>query len=156
MIARIETIDEIQPIFKEYLAYMSQFFVTDNYDAWCKGALKSLLQYSIKDDRHIYIIKKSESIIGFALINKHLRFNNDGYAIAEFYIRKDHERKGYGRKLAGHVFSLFPGNWEVAVTAANTSARTFWKQVVSSYTHDKFIEKKISSFNGDGFLFNNA
>jgi len=156
MIARIENIDEIKPLFKEYLAYMSHFFVTDNYDSWCEGALKSLQLYSIKDDRHIYIIKESESIIGFALINKHLRFNNDGYAVAEFYIRKDHEGKGYGRRLAEHVFSMFPGNWEVAVTEKNNSARVFWKHVVSSYTHEKYEEKRTSSFSGNGFLFNNA
>ena len=156
MIARIENIEEIKPIFKEYLAYMSQFFVTDNYDSWCEGALKSLRLYSIKEDRYIYTIRESDSIIGFAFINKHLRFNNDGFAVAEFYIRKDHERKGYGRRLAEYVFALFPGNWEVAVTEKNKSARAFWKQVVSAYTHDKFVEKKKSSFSGNGFLFNNA
>jgi predicted acetyltransferase len=156
MIARIETIDEIKPIFKEYLNYMSQFFEIDDYDSWCEGALKTLQLYSIEDDRHIYIIKESESIIGFAFVNKHLRFNHDGFAVAEFYIQKDHERKGYGRKLAEHVFAQFPGNWEVAVTLKNSSARVFWKQLVSSYTDGKFIEKRKSSFNGEGFLFNNA
>jgi predicted acetyltransferase len=156
MIARIETIDEIKPIFKEYLAYISQFFVIADYDSWCEGALKHLQLYTIKDDRHIYIIKESEDIIGFAFVNKHLRFNNDGFAVAEFYIQKDHERKGYGRRLAEHVFEQFPGNWEVAATLKNKSARVFWKKVVSSYTHHKFIEKRKSSFSGYGFLFNNA
>jgi hypothetical protein len=28
--------------------------------------------------------------------------------------------------------------------------------VLSSYTNDKFIEKKLNSFNGYGFIFNNA
>ncbi len=156
MIARIETIDEIKPIFKEYLAYMSQFFAIADYDSWREGALKHLQLYPIKNDRHIYIIKESESIIGFAFVNKHLRFNNDGFAVAEFYIQKNHERKGYGRRLAEHVFAQFPGNWEVAGTLKNKSARVFWKQVVSSYTHYKFIEKRKSSFSGYGFLFNNA
>ena len=153
MIARIETIDEITPIFREYLAYMSKFFVIADYDSWCEGALKNLQLYSIKDDRHIYSIKESESIIGFAFVNKHLRFNNDGFAVAEFYIQKDHQRKGYGRRLAEHVFAQFPGHWEVAVTLKNNSARVFWKQVVSSYT---FVEKRKSSFSGYGFLFSNA
>ena len=156
MIARIETIDIIEPIFREYLGYMSQFFEIDDYDSWCDGALKKLQLYSIEDDRHIFILKESESIIGFALVNKHLRFNNDGFAVAEFYIQKDHERKGYGRKLAEHIFAHFSGNWEVAVTLKNNSAQVFWKQVVSSYTYGKFIEKRKSSFRGYGFLFNNA
>ncbi|MBW2265438.1 MAG: GNAT family N-acetyltransferase [Deltaproteobacteria bacterium] len=155
MIARIETIDEIKPIFREYLNYMSQFFEINDHDSWCEGALKYLQRYPIEDDRHIYILKESESIIGFSLVNKHLRFNNDGFAVAEFYIQKDHVRKGYGRKLAEHVFAQFSGNWEVAVSLKNSSARAFWKQVVSSYTDGKFIEKRICSFSGYGFLFNN-
>lgn len=156
MITRIDTIDEIKPIFKEYLAYISQFFAIADYDSWCEGALKYLPRYSIKNDWHIYVIKESESIIGFAFVNKHLRFNTDGFAVAEFYVQKNHERKGYGRRLAEYVFAQFPGNWEVAVTLKNNSAWVFWKEVVSSYTHYKFIEKRKSSFNGYGFLFNNA
>ena len=156
MITRIETIDEIIPIFKEYLAYISQFLPINDYDAWCEGALKHLQLYTINNDRYMYIIKKSGSIIGFAFINKHLRFNTDGFAVAEFYIRRNHEKKGHGRRLAEHVFEQFPGNWEVAVASQNKSAQVFWKQVVSSYTHDTFMEKRNSSFSGYGFLFNNA
>jgi len=156
MIVRIETIDEIKPIFREYLNYMSQFFEINDHDSWCEGALKHLQRYSVEDDQHIYILMKSESIIGFTLVNKHLRFNNDGFAIAEFYIKKEHKRKGYGRKLAEYVFAQFSGNWEVAVSLKNNSAREFWKQVVSSYTDGKFIEKETCSFSGYGFVFNNA
>lgn len=156
MIARIETVDEIKSIYREYLDYMSQFFEIDNYDSWCKGALKNLQLYSIVNDRYIYILKESESIIGFVLVNKHLRFNDDGFAVAEFYIQKGHERKGYGRRLAEYVFAQFAGNWEVAVTSKNNSALVFWKQVVSSYTDGKFTEESKSSFSGYGFLFNNA
>jgi len=154
MIVQIETIDKIQSIYREYLDYMSQFFEIHNFDSWCKGALKNLRHYSIADDKHIYILKESESIIGFALVNKHFRFNTDGFAVAEFYIQESHERKGYGRKLAEHVFTQHTGNWEVAVSLKNKSALVFWKQVVSSYTDDKFIKKRKDSFRGYGFIFN--
>ena len=156
MIARIETIEEIKPIFRKYLDYMSQFYKIGDYDSWCERALKNLQKYSIADDRHIYILKRSESIIGFALINKHFRFNNDGFAMAEFYIQKGHERKGCGRKLAEYVFAQFTGMWEVAVTLKNKSALLFWEQVVSSYTDEKFKKKRTASFKGYGFVFNNA
>ncbi len=154
MILKIKTINEIIPIFREYLSCMSQFYAINNYDSWCEGALKNLQLYLIENDRHIYILKDSESIIGFALVNKHFRYNHDGFAIAEFYIQKDYERKGYGRKLAEHVFAQFPGNWEVAVALNNYSAIMFWEQVVLSYTCGKFIKKSKPSFKGYGFLFN--
>lgn len=154
MITRIETIDEIIPIYREYLDYMRQFFKIYDFDSWCKGALKNLQHYLIADDRHIYILRESESIIGFAMVNKHFRFNTDGFAVAEFYIQKAHEKKGYGRKLAEHVFEQFTGNWEIAVSLKNKSALLFWEQAVSSYTDGKFIKKRKSSFSGVGFIFN--
>ena len=156
MIFQIETIDEIKPIFIEYLNYISQFFDIKDHESWCVGALKSLSRYLVEDDRYIYILMELDSIIGFAFVNKHLRFNNDGFAVAEFYIQKKHERKGYGRKLAEHVFAQFPGNWEVAVSLKNNSAQEFWKKVLSSYTLGKYIEKTTGSFSGYGFVFNNA
>ena len=156
MIVKLKSIDKIKPIFKEYLNYMSQFFEIYDHILWCEGALKNLKRYRDKDDHHIYVFMEAESIIGFAFVNKHLRFNNDGFAIAEFYIQKEYQKKGYGRRLAEHVFGQFTGNWEVAVSLKNNLAREFWKQVLSSYTNDKFIEKKINSFNGHGLIFNNA
>ncbi|MBT3487961.1 MAG: GNAT family N-acetyltransferase [Desulfobacula sp.] len=155
MITRINTINTIKPIFREYLDYMSQFFLIHDIESWCEGALKNLQHYSIADDRYIYIIKKSETIIGFAMVNKHLRFNAKGFAVAEFYIKKNHEKKGYGRILAEHLFKNHPGNWEVAVTLTNKSALIFWEHIVSSYTGGDFLKKRNSSFNGYGFIFNN-
>ena len=88
MIIKQKSIDKIKPIFKEYLNYMSQFFEIFDHTAWCEGALKNLQRYRTEDGCHIYVLMESESIIGFALVNKHLRFNDDGFAIAEFYIQK--------------------------------------------------------------------
>jgi len=156
MITRIQTINQIKPIFREYLDYMSQFFLIHDVESWCKVALKNLQLYSIADDRYIYILKKSDTIIGFAMVNKHLRFNSKGLAVAEFYIQKNHEKKGYGRRLAEHVFEKLPGNWEVAVSLKNKSALVFWNQVVSSYTDGKFIKEWNASFSGYGFIFNNG
>ena len=156
MITRIQTINPIKPIFREYLDYMSQFSLIHDVESWCKSALKNLQLYSIADDRYIYILKKSDTIIGFAMVNKHLRFNSKGFAVAEFYIQKNHEKKGYGRRLAEHLFEKLPGNWEVAVSLKNKSALVFWNQVVSSYTDGKFIKEWNASFSGYGFIFNNG
>ena len=149
-------VDVITPMFKDYLAYMCRFYTISDYDAWCEGALKNLWRFSHENDRYIYVIEKSGVVVGFTVVNNHVRFNRDGLAIAEFYIQKDHEKKGYGRMLAEFVFARFPGNWEVAIATKNTSARQFWEQVVSSYTHGQFIEKRTAPFDGSGFLFNNA
>jgi hypothetical protein len=63
MITRLESTADIIPIFKEYLEYMSPFFVVYNHDSWCKRALKNLNKYSTNSDCHIYIVKESGFII---------------------------------------------------------------------------------------------
>ena len=68
--------------------YVSQFYEINDRVAWCEKALKNLQRYSVEDYRHIYILKESNVLIGFAIVNKHLRFNDDGFAVAEFYIQK--------------------------------------------------------------------
>ncbi|MCP3875170.1 MAG: GNAT family N-acetyltransferase [Desulfobacteraceae bacterium] len=155
MISQIKTIEEIKPIFKTYLGYMGQIYNIAHLDAWRDNAMKNLQDASKTDHKLIYSLKQSGTIIGFAQMNKHLRFNNEGLAIAEFYIQKDHQRKGHGRRLAEHVFELFPGHWEISVAINNNLALEFWKQVVSSYTFDKFIEKRKASINTCGLLFKN-
>lgn len=155
MIARLETIQDIFPIFREYLGWMRQYYTIYNFDAWCEGGVKKLQKDFMAEDRLVYVLKESESIVGFAQVNQHLRFNGDGFAMAEFYIQKKHGQSGRGRRLAEYVFDQYPGPWEVAVAIKNKDARLFWKQVVSSYTADKFLEKKTASFKGTGFLFNN-
>lgn len=153
MITKLEETHTLKPIFKEYLYYIRQFYEIAHFDPWCEGALKNLHLYATAEDRHIYILKETDGIIGFALVNQHLRFNTHGFAVADFYIQKDHERRGYGRALAEHVFARFPGTWEVAVTLKNKLALIFWEQVVSSYTQGKFLKKRNDAFGGYGFVF---
>ena len=153
MIAPLKTIDPIIPVFTEYLNHMSQFFNIHHYDAWCAGAVKNLNGYSLAEDRHAYMVQESGVVIGFALVNGHLRFNGQGLAMAEFYIQKRHERKGYGQGLAEHIFTALPGHWEVAVTSANKSALNFWETVVDAYTLGQFRQEKKPGF--IGFIFTN-
>jgi len=148
--------EEIEPIFSSYLDMMSRFYKIADVYSWREKALKNLRNHARQEDRLIYVLKESNTVTGFAWVNKHLRFNRDGLAIAEFYIHKDHGRKGLGRQLAETVFSLSPGNWEVAVTVENEAAMAFWKQVVSSYTSGEFVEKKDAPFHAHGYLFNNS
>ncbi len=154
MIYRLESINEIIPIFREYLGFMSRFYNINDYDAWCNGALKNLQRYSKSDNGYGYVAKKSGTVIGFGLVNRHLRFNKDGFAVSEFYIQDGHRRKAYGRRLAGHLFNRLPGNWEVAVALKNSPAMQFWDEVISSYTDNQFLKKENESFGGYGFVFN--
>ena len=153
LISNLWTMEEMRPVFREYLEYVEQFYDINDVSSWCDRAMENLSAYAHSEDRRGYVLRLSGTIVGFALVNDHLRFSDKGFSIAEFYIRESHGRKGYGRILATHVFARSPGHWEVAVSAKNHLALTFWEQVVSSYTGGCFLRKNIPSFSGTGFLF---
>ena len=155
MISRLGTIEDIFPIYTAYLEGMSQHYNIHDLDGWLKAALKNLKKKGNSKDSPVFIIQESNEIIGFAMVSTHLRFNDQGRAIAEFHIHADHMGKGHGRALAEFVFDWFPGQWEVAFTLKNTGAMGFWKQVVSSYTSGNFMEKNKFSTDTYGFLFKN-
>jgi predicted acetyltransferase len=156
MISQIKTIEGFKPLYTTYLNYMSQFYTIYNFELWCKGAMKNLQRYSNSDDYLLYLLKESDATIGFAMISTHLRFNDDGFSVAEFFVQKEYEKKGYGKELAEGVFDAFKGNWEVAVSMKNNLALGFWEHVVASYTDGNFIKKKNDSFDGYAFVFNNG
>lgn len=147
---------EILSLFKDYLSFMSQFFEIEDYETWVGTAMSYLDSYGTESDRHIFVIKNSDVLIGFAMVNNHLRFNEDGFSVAEFFVEKQHQAKNHGRELAEFVFNQFPGQWEVAVTRGNHDALSFWQRVVSDYTNGDFREWEIDSYDGAGFSFNNA
>ncbi len=151
MITRLETCDPLIALYPEYLAHMSRFFTIKHCDAWIEGALKNLHGCVLAEERQAYMVQESGAVIGFALINQHLRFNSKGFAVAEFYIQKLHEKRGHGRKLAEHLFEALPGPWEVAVTSTNHKALKFWKKVVTAFTLGKFKQADKAGF--AGFVF---
>ena len=151
MITRLETSDPLIPIYSEYLAYMSRFFKITHYHSWIEGALNNLHRYVLEEAHQAYMVQESGAVIGLALINQHLRFNSQGFAVAEFFIQKPHEKKGYGRRLAEHLFKTLPGPWEVAVTSTNHKALKFWEKVVTAFTLGQFKQENKAGFTG--FIF---
>ena len=148
--------NEILSLFKDYMYFMRQFFEINDTDAWISTAMNYLDSYATGTDRHIFALNNASVPIGFAMLNNHLRFNKEGFAIAEFYIDTQHQANGHGRELAEFVFCQFPGHWEVAVTRGNENAEKFWRQTISNYTGGKYREWKIDIYDGSGFSFYNA
>ncbi len=146
----------IQPLFNSYIMHMSQHIVIENKEAWYASAMRYLDSYASDSDRHLFSIDESNLAIGFAMVNRELKNNRDGLAIADFYIEPKHQRRGFGRTLAESVFNHFPGRWEVAVLKGNDSAKLFWGQVIASYTQGDFQEWKTNAYEGSGYSFETA
>jgi len=154
VISKTDDIEKILPVFKTYLEKMHPFYNISNVNAWKDKAVKNLQTAGKTKKPVIYTLKHSNTITGFIMVNKHLRFNREGLAVAELFVREDDRRKGAGTRLAEHVFEQFPGHWEIAVTRTNKDALIFWKQVISAYTSGQFSEKKDAG-KMSGIVFSN-
>jgi len=122
------------------------------------GEYKYLNSYWEKENRFPYFIKINNEIIGFVLVNGHTLVNKDGKNIAEFYIKKEFRKNGFGKMIAIKVFDLFKGNWEIREIEENLNARTFWIKVIDNYTDHRFKETKMKNQDWFGWIqtFNNS
>lgn len=101
---------------------------------------KYLDLYWEREGRIPFFIVADDIISGFALVNKHVLVNSDGYNIAEFYIKNGLRKKGIGKNAVYIMFNLFPGKWENRQLASNSQARLFWKKIINEYTKGHYQE----------------
>lgn len=76
--------------------------------------------------------------VGFALV----RIEEGGdYEMAEFYIRQEFRRGGYGLDFARQLLRKFPGVWLISEYAANVGAVKFWHKVIApySFTEESYV-----------------
>ena len=88
------------------------------------------------------LIRRSESLLGFALMNavSHSgRFVDRN--VAEFFIVRKHRRSGAGRAAAHALFQQHPGQWECAVARRNVAALGFWRKTIASSPAVRDIEE---------------
>ncbi|ACT03170.1 GNAT family N-acetyltransferase [Paenibacillus sp. JDR-2] len=112
--------------------------------------------------RRPLMVKADGEIAGFALISldvpkEYMKWSTaeKTNVISEFFIMRKYRRKGLGRHVACLLFEQFTGIWEVRQTANNQPAYTFWKQIISKYTNNDYLETILQNekWNGPVFVF---
>lgn len=86
--------------------------------------------------RH-FLLRVDGEWAGFAWLVAGASFAEPGAACAwmdEFFILRKFRRRGWGERLAVHLFDRFPGLWEVGEIAINTPAQAFWRRIIGRYT----------------------
>jgi predicted acetyltransferase len=66
------------------------------------------------------------------------------YRMAEFFITRARRRLGIGATAVRLIFSRFAGRWEITEYLRNTSAVSFWRRVVASYTRGNYRERIVN------------
>ncbi len=88
-----------------------------------------------------FIIRVDGKLAGFCLVRQTAEST---YDIDQFFVLRRYQRSGIGRHVAGQVFDMFPGNWEVAQMEGNTPAIAFWRSVVFEYMQGRYEELPVS------------
>lgn len=97
------------------------------------------------DSSHPLVILKNDRPVGFALVSRPPRSQRGAvdFRMAEFFIAAKERRLGVGRDAAMLIFNRFGGSWEISEFQYNKPAITFWRSVVSEYTHGRFRESQL-------------
>lgn len=111
---------------------------------------KYLDYYWTEEGRHPFIFYIDGKIAGFVLIRRYYvdDLNDDSYSIAEFFVMMKYRGQGVGKKVAFHMFNLFPGLWEVAQLKENEPAQVFWRKVIHDFTQGDFEEIHKENWKG--------
>lgn len=136
------------------LANVMQLYIHDFGELWSRappGELQAdgryeeypLDAYWRETDHVPLLLRLGGHLIGFALVNT---YAHSGLALdrsmAEFFVVRAHRRGGAGTIAARKIFSLYPGQWEAAVTRRNVGALPFWRHAIQGHPNVQDIEER--------------
>ena len=161
---RWTTLDESEaPVLEnlyEFLLYdLARYFGFDAQPDGSYGRADRIDRYWTGDFT-VHVPWLGEAPAGFAIIGRADRVIEDraGRDIAEFFVVRKVRRRGLGRLMARHVWSMYPGDWLVRVAVVNEPAVPFWRSAIAEYTENAFEEEPAQRFDLDWvyFKFNNG
>ena len=137
----------IQDVYGEYLDSLSDlntgFFSIIGAENPQKDSI--FASWFASDQSHPLVIANGAEPVGFALVSRP-QIPTGGepppdYRMAEFFVRKQHRRKGYGRNAARLAFDRFAGEWEIIEYLRNPGSVRFWRSVLAAYCGSAYTEK---------------
>jgi len=86
-----------------------------------------------------FLIRIDGQPAGFALVKS---MDRGKFDMGEFFVGRQHRRRGVGRDAAVSLFEKFKGDWEVRELPANLPAQAFWRRIIGDFTHGAFTESR--------------
>jgi len=98
-----------------------------------------------------FLIRVEGHPAGFALVKQ---MSAASYDMGEFFIGRQHRRRGLGQHAATALFDQFKGNWEVREMPTNVAAQAFWRRIIGQYTHGAFTDtrEKFAAYQDREFI----
>ena len=123
----------IEPLLDDYLCELSKHREVP-VGATDSATYRFLHAYWSEPGRHVFIIKRSGDLVGFAFVRDPISTGSSIHQLAEFYIKPELRRFGVGRRAVIAIWERFPGEWELQVHARNSGAAQFWASCVELET----------------------
>ena len=126
-----------------YIDELSQYSKRLKEEPVTKGEVLSMWY---NPDIELYLVLLDENPIGFLLlgINKNKHEFSDWF-IGEFYIAKNHQSKGIGKKVIGDLLGRKKGSYCLFILHKNHKALKFWDKV---FTESEYINTTERFFCG--------
>ncbi len=144
---RRATIDDKEAVKHLWDLYSYDFSVYDGDDVDEQARYNFYYgdEYFDSDNRMIFLVEVNGKHAGFVSVSNTCYILNkpDDKSIVDFFIMNKYRRGGIGRIVAGLVFDMFPGRWEVVQWENNESSKIFWEKVISAYTGNHYEIRHI-------------
>lgn len=104
-----------------------------------------LQRWLVDRTANLLTILDDQQPVGFAMVAREtLASKQIDFRMAEFFVTREHRRRGVGRSAVRLIFDRFAGRWEILEYSRNPAAVTFWRKVVSAYTRGDYRERSAS------------
>ncbi|MGE5704730.1 MAG: GNAT family N-acetyltransferase [Clostridia bacterium] len=131
----------LKNLFEYYVYEFSAYIPTIAFQANGTFGYESFAKFFTEPGFFPYFIFADGKMAGFVVVQQ---ANETGehpcFLIKEFFVAKQFNGRGVGKKAAFLAFDLYKGNWIVTQIKPNLPAQAFWRKVIASYTNQNFTE----------------
>ena len=89
------------------------------------------LYWTEPDVRWPFWLRVEDANAGFALVRRDVRANCT--EMTEFFVARQHRRRGVGLAAARLVIGRYPGRWRITQRENNVAAIAFWHRVLDGF-----------------------
>ena len=137
----------------QFYAYDFSEFVAMDLNPHGEYTFNKLDSYFVAENRIPFFLTVEQKITGFVLVDRETVAGSAISSIAEFFIMRKYRQRQMGKTVAGMVFRMFPGRWQVSVRDYNPPALAFWAKVIDQYTGSNFELIQRENWDGPTYQF---
>ena len=137
-----ENIPVMENLMQFYIYDFSEFIDLDVKEDGLFEPYAGLRDYwDNPNKRFPYFIKTGKIHLGFVLVSYITTNDRNYFSMAEFFIMRKYRKMGIGSCIAGQVFDIHKGRWQIYQKESNKAAQFFWRKIIADYTKGQFKER---------------